>query len=141
MNECEYRKIVESRRVPEKGRIRASIENVSRGVSEKGRIRECRKMVESVRVSKTVPTSTKKWTNQCEHRKMVESGRVPGKGRIRTSIEKTASTNTEKRSNECEYRKIVESRRVSGKARIRACIQKMSRRVSKKGLITVSTGK
>ena len=37
---------------------------------------------------KTVPASTGKGSNLCEYRKMVESGRVPGKGGIRTSIEK-----------------------------------------------------
>ena len=57
---------------------------------------------------------------------MVESEQVPGKGRIRTSIEKIVSTNSEKGSNECEYRKIVESRRVPGKCRIRASIEKGS---------------
>ena len=49
-------------------------------------------MVESGRVTyeylKTVPVSTEKRSNLCEFRKMVESGRVPGKRRIRTSIEK-----------------------------------------------------
>ena len=37
-NECEYRKMIESKRVPGKGRIRASIEKLSRRVSERGRI-------------------------------------------------------------------------------------------------------
>ena len=72
---------------------------------------------------------------------MVEFGRVPGKGRIRRSIEKTASANTEKRSNECEYRKIVESRRLPGKCIIHAIIEKVSRRVPEKGQISVSTEK
>ena len=72
---------------------------------------------------------------------MVESEQVPGKGRIRTSIEKIVSTNSEKGSNECEYRKIVESRRVPGKCRIRASIEKVSRRVPKKGRMSVSTEK
>ena len=46
-------------------------------------------MVESVRVSKkSFSAITKKGSNQCEYRKMVESGRVAGKGRIRASIEK-----------------------------------------------------
>ena len=52
---------------------------------ESGQVRE---KVESVRVSKTVPASTGKGSNLCEYRKMVESGRVPGKGGIRTIIEK-----------------------------------------------------
>ena len=38
-NQCEYRKLVESGRVPGKGRIRATIEKLSGRVSEKGRIR------------------------------------------------------------------------------------------------------
>ena len=37
-NECEYRKMEDSRRVPGKGTIRATIEKVSRPVPEKGRI-------------------------------------------------------------------------------------------------------
>ena len=67
-----------------------------------------------------------KGSNQCENRKMVESGQVPGKGRIRAGIKKTVSANTEKESNECEYRKMVESGRVPGKGRIRASIEKLS---------------
>ena len=54
--------MVESGRVPKKGRIRATIEKHSGRVSDKSRI----------------SVSTKK---------MVESGRVPGKGRIRATIE------------------------------------------------------
>ena len=72
---------------------------------------------------------------------MVESGRVPGKVRIRTSIEKTVSANTEKGSNMCEYRRMVESRRVPGKCRIRVSIEKVSRRVPEKGRISVSIEK
>ena len=37
---------------------------------------------------KIVRVSTEKWSNQCDYRKMVESVRVPGKGRIRATIEK-----------------------------------------------------
>ena len=37
---------------------------------------------------KTFRASTGKETNQCQDRKMVEYGRVPGKARIRASIEK-----------------------------------------------------
>ena len=53
---------------------------------------------------------------------MVESGRVPGKGRIHTSSEKvsgrvsdegTISVSTQKRYNPGEYREKVESERVS----------------------------
>ena len=72
---------------------------------------------------------------------MVESERVPGQGRICTSIEKSVSANTENGSNECEYQKMVESRRVPGKGRIRASIEKVSRRVLKNGGISVSTAK
>ena len=36
---------------------------------------------------KTIPGSIGKGSNLCEYRKMVESGRVPGKGRIRASAE------------------------------------------------------
>ena len=55
---------------------------------------------------------------------MVESGRVSGKGKIRTSIEKTVSAHTEKGSNEYEYQKMVESGRVPGKGKIRTSIEK-----------------
>ena len=72
---------------------------------------------------------------------MVESGRVPGKRRIHTSIDKTLSANTEKGLNEFEYQKIVESRRVPGKCRIRASIEKVSRLVPENVRISVSTEK
>ena len=72
---------------------------------------------------------------------MVESGRVPGKGRIRASIEKTVLTSTGKGYNECENRKMVKSGRVPGKGTICASIEKVSRRVPKKGRISVSTEK
>ena len=49
---------------------------------------------------------------------MVESERVPGKGRIRASIEKWL--------NQCEYRKMVESDQVLEKVRIYASIEKLS---------------
>ena len=55
--------MVEYGRVARRGRIRASIENLSRRIPEKG-------------------------SNQCEYRKMSESGRVPEKDRIRVNIEK-----------------------------------------------------
>ena len=54
--------MVESGRVLEKGRIRASIE-------------------------KTVSANTAKGSNECEYRKMVESRRVPAKGGISVSTE------------------------------------------------------
>ena len=72
---------------------------------------------------------------------MVESGPVPGSGRIRASLEKTDRPSTGKGSNQCEYRKMVESGRVPGKGRIRPSIEKLSRRVPKKGRISVSTEK
>ena len=141
--------MVESGRVPGKGTICASIEKVSRRVREKGRMTVCtekwknpdvyREKVESLRVSKIVPTSTEKKSNHCEYRKMVESGRVPGKGRIRASIEKVSRRVPKKGSNQCKYRKMVESSRVPGKCRIRASVEKLSGRVLKKGRISVST--
>ena len=91
-------KMVESRGVPAKGRIPASIEKVSGRVPEKGRISvstekwkiaaEYPTKVESVRVLKSCPGEYQKRVNHCEHRKLVESGGVPGKGRFRASIEK-----------------------------------------------------
>ena len=63
---------------------------------------------------------------------MVESGRVPGKGRIRASIEKTVLMSTGKGSNECENPKMVESGRVPAKGTICASIEKVSRRVPEK---------
>ena len=60
--------------------------------------------------------STEKGSNQCEDRKMVESGRVPGKARIRASIEKLFGRVQEKiesmrvpKTCPDEYIKIVES--------------------------------
>ena len=47
---------------------------------------------------------------------MVESGRVPGTGRIRAS--------TGKGSNLCEYQKLVETGLVPGKGRIHESIEK-----------------
>ena len=72
---------------------------------------------------------------------MVESRRVPEKGRIYPSIEKLSHRVPKKGPNQCEYRKMVESRRVPGKGRIRASIEKLSRRVPKKGRSSVSTEK
>ena len=81
--------MVESGRVPGKGRIRATIEKLSGRVSEKGRIGvstenwynpdEYLKKVESMRVPKNCPD---------EYRKRVESVRVPKNGRIRASTGK-----------------------------------------------------
>ena len=87
---------------------------------------EYREKVESVRVPKTVLTSTEKWWNQCEYRKIVESERVPGKGGIRASTEKLSgpvrkngriSVSTRKLLNPGEYREKVESVRVRSEER------------------------
>ena len=72
---------------------------------------------------------------------MVKSERVPGKGRIRASIEKTVSTSTGKGSNECENPKMVESGRVPAKGTICASIEKVSRREPQNGRINVSIEK
>ena len=77
----------------------------------------------------------------CEYRKMIESRRVPGKGRIRSSIEKLSRVSTGKGSNLCECRKMIESGRVPGEGRFRSSIEKLSRRVPEKGRICVSTEK
>ena len=81
--------MVESWRVPGKGRIRTSIEKLSLRVPEKGSIclstekwynpGEYWENVESVRLSKNCPR---------EYRKMVESVSVPKNGRIRTNTGK-----------------------------------------------------
>ena len=73
-NQCEYRKMVSSESLPGNGRIRASVEKLSRRFPEKGRICVCtekwhhrdpfREKVEPVRVSKNYPG---------EYRKRVES--------------------------------------------------------------------
>ena len=60
-NQCEYRKIVESGRVYEKGIIHASTEKIFGRVPEKSR----------------VSVSTDKWKNPSEYREKVESVRVP----------------------------------------------------------------
>ena len=69
-NPAEYREKLESLRV------------------SKCLLAEYRKKVECVRVSKSCWGSTGKAFNQCVYRKMVESGSVQKKGRIRASIEK-----------------------------------------------------
>ena len=115
----EYQKMVESGRVPGKGRIRTSIEKLSRRASEQGRIcvsteiwlnpGEYREKVEFVRVSKNCTH---------EYQIRVESVRIPKNGRIRESTgkrknpydyRKTIRVSTGKWSNQCEQRKIVES--------------------------------
>ena len=68
---CAYPKMVESGRVPGKGRIRPSNEKLSGRYSEEG----------------TICVSTQKWKNLGEYREMVDSGRVTEKDRIRASIE------------------------------------------------------
>ena len=113
-NLCEYRKLLESGRLPRKGRIRASIEKLSR--------RSTGKRSNLCEYRKTFPASTGKGSNLCEYRKLVESGRVPRKGRICASIEKRSRrvlekgwifVSTEKWQNPGEYREKVESVRVS----------------------------
>ena len=49
---------------------------------------EYRDKVESVRVPKNCPDEYLKTLDQCGYWKMEESGRVPGKGRIRASTKK-----------------------------------------------------
>ena len=80
-----------------------------------------REKVEFVRVSKTFQASTEKGSYLCEYQKMVESGQVPGKGRIPATIEKLSrrvrekgwiSVSTEKWKNPGKYREKVESVRV-----------------------------
>ena len=66
---------------------------------------------------------------------------VPKNGRIRASVEKLSRRVPKKRSNQCEYRKIVESGRVPGKCRIGPSIEILSCRVPEKGRISESTEK
>ena len=81
-------------------------------------------MVESVLLPKNggIRASTGKGSNLREYRKIVESGRVPGKNRIAASIEKLSGrvpekgricVTTQKWWNPGEYRDKVESLRVS----------------------------
>ena len=70
---------------------------------------------------------------------MVESGRISGIGRIRTSIEKLSPRVPEKGRILCEYRKMVESGQLPVNGRIRASIEKLFRWVLEKGPINVST--
>ena len=90
--------MVEFKRVTGKARIRASIEKLFGRVLEKSPISvriekwlnpgEYREKLEFVRDRKINWTSTGKGFNQCVYRKIVESGFVTEKGRIRASIEK-----------------------------------------------------
>ena len=57
---------------------------------------ECREKVESVPLLKNFPDEFRKRVDECEYRKMVESGRVPRKGRIRATIEKLSGRASEK---------------------------------------------
>ena len=117
--------------VSAKGGIRASTEKLSGPVRKNGRISvsaekllnpgQYRQMVESVRVPKNCPDSSEKWWNQCECRKIVESGPVSAKGGIRASTEKLSGPvrkngringSAEKLLNPCQYRQKVESVRV-----------------------------
>ena len=72
---------------------------------------------------------------------MVESGRVPGKGRIRATIEKLSTRVSEKGRISVSTGKMKESERVPRKGRIHTTIEKLSGRDSEKGRISVSTGK
>ena len=90
---------------------------------------------------KTIPSNTRNRSNLCEYRKMVESGRVPGKGRVPTSIEKLSQRIQEMGRIYVSTDKMVESGQVRGTGRIPASIEKLSRRVPKKGRIYVSTDK
>ena len=79
---------------------------------------EYREKVEYVRVPvKTVLTSIEKWYNRCEYRKVIESGGVSGKSRIRANTGKLSwrvpkngriGVSTEKLLNPGEYREKVE---------------------------------
>ena len=105
--------MVESGRVPGKGRIRASIEKLSWRVPRKVRINAsteklCRRVPEKGRIS----VSTEKWYNPTEYREKVESLRVS----------KNCPSCTEK-------------------VRIRVRFEKLSRRVPKMGRISFGTEK
>ena len=80
---------------------------------------------------------------------MVESGRVPGKSRIRASVEKLSGRVSERSRISESIKKMVESGR-EVKGRIRASIEKLSGeyrkrvelvRVSNNGRIRASAGK
>ena len=74
-----------------------------------------------MRGSKNCPDEYRKWVELCEYRKMVESGRLPGKGRIRSSTDKLSgqvplngriNVSTAKWLNPGEYREKEKSVRV-----------------------------
>ena len=89
-------------------------------------------------------------SNLCEYRKMAKSGLVPGKGRIRASVEKLSQqlpengricVSTRKWHNPGQYRENVESVRVS-----KNCPGEYLKTVEyvgvpTNGIIRVSTGK
>ena len=131
-NQFEYQKMEESEWVPRKSRIRASIEKlfgwvpknspISVSIEKCSNCASTEKKKNPYEYRKTVRVSTGIGSNQCEYRKMEESKWVPGKSRIRASIEKlfgwlpekcAISVSTEKWSNPCEYREKEESLRVS----------------------------
>ena len=71
-----------------------------------------------MRLSKNCPVEHRKWVESLLAPKIVESGRVPGKGRIRLSIEKLSghvpvkvriSVSTEIWENSGDYREKVEA--------------------------------
>ena len=70
---------------------------------------------------------------------MVESGRVPGKGRIRATIEKLPKRESENGRIIVSTGKWYESGRVLGKVRICATIENLSGRVSETDRISVNT--
>ena len=85
---------------------------------------EYRNRVESVCVLKNgrIEMSTGKWLNLCKYRKTAESGTLPGKIRIRASVEQLSPrvqekgqicVSSEKWQNPGEYREKVESVPVS----------------------------
>ena len=124
--------MTESGLVLGKGRIRASVDKLSRGVPEKDRIwvstekwpnqGQYREKAIPCKCRKTVPTSIEKWSNLCEYRKMASSGSVPVKDRICASVEKLSRgvsqkvrfcESTQIWENQGEYQENVESVRMS----------------------------
>ena len=71
---------------------------------------------------------------------MLESGRVPGKGRIRAIIEKL-SWRVPENGRICVSTENGRIRASTGKGRIRPSNEKLSRRVPEKGRICVSIEK
>ena len=72
---------------------------------------------------------------------MVESGPVPGSGRIRVSTEKLTRRVPEKLKVKVNKEQMVESGEVPGSRRIRASTEKLTRRVPEKLSIHVNTEK